>query len=71
MNDFGFNIKNDNAYKLGIDIGFFAGFLLFASAFHFIMNKFKKVPLFVQYYHIVLLVIVIYIIGLIFIKFKK
>lgn len=71
MNNFSFDIKNDSTYKTGINVGFFAGFLMFASVFFFIMKFFNKLPSVIKYYHAFLLVVVIYFSGYIFLKFGK
>ena len=71
MDDFSFNLKNDNAYRLGVDIGFFAGFFLFASAFYLAMSLLRKLPAFVKYYHVVLFVIIVYSACYFVLKFRK
>lgn len=71
MDNFDFSIKNGIIYKLGLDAGFFTGFLLFASAFYLLMSLLNKVPAAVKYYHIVLFVIIVYFAGFIFLKVKN
>ena len=71
MDNLDFNIKNDRKYKLGVDSGFFIGFLLFASAFYMLMSLLKKLPASIRYYHVVLFVIIVYFVGFIFLKLRK
>ena len=60
----------DNVYNLGINVGFLAAFLLFASAFYFIMAFFNNIPKTIKYYHVLLPVIIIYFIGFSILKSK-
>ena len=71
MANFSYDIKQDNSYNLGINMGYFAAFLIFASVFYFIMNFFDKIPETVKYYHVLSLVIVTYFIGFAAVKLKK
>lgn len=71
MADFGYSIKNDKVYKLGVNIGFFIAFLLFSSTFYFIMSYFKNIPQSIKYSHAVLLVVVIYLIGFAILRLRK
>ncbi len=71
MNNSWLSIKNDTSYRLGIDAGFFAGFLLFVSAFYLLMSLLNKMPEAVKYYHIVLFVVIAYFAGFIFLKVKN
>ena len=61
----------DNSYNLGINVGFFAAFLLFASAFYFITSFLNKIPKAIKYYHVLLFVIMAYFIGFAILKFKN
>ena len=63
--------NEDNAYNLGINVGFFAAFLLFASAFYFIMTFLNKIPKAIKYYHVLLIVIIAYFIGFAILKLKN
>lgn len=65
------DVKNEPVYRLGTNLGFFAGFLLFASALYFILNFAKKLPLSVKYYHALLLVVIVYFIGYASLKLRK
>jgi len=71
MANFSYNIKNDNIYKLGANIGFFAAFLIFASIFYLIMGFLDKLPQALRYYHVIFFVSVTYIIGFAVLKFRK
>lgn len=71
MDIFQLGIKSDNAYKFGVNAGFFAAFLMFSSVFYFIMNLYKKLPSQIRYSHVILFVIIAYLIGITIVKFKK
>lgn len=71
MDNFDFGIKNGRSYKLGLDAGFFTGFLLFASVLYLLLAILNKLPSAIKYYHAVLLVIIIYFAGIIFLKLKN
>ncbi|MBS3113800.1 hypothetical protein J4448_01740 [Candidatus Woesearchaeota archaeon] len=71
MNNFAIDVKNDSTHNLGISIGFFAGFLLFASVFYFIMSFFNKLPSMIKYYHVFLFVVIVYLAGYIFSRTRK
>ncbi|MAG92113.1 hypothetical protein CMO83_05550 [Candidatus Woesearchaeota archaeon] len=62
--------KNDPEYSLGTNVGYFAAFLLFASVFYFILNFLNKLPETARYYHVLLLVIIIYVVRLAVLKLK-
>ena len=62
--------NKDDVYSLGINVGFLAAFLLFASAFYFIMSFLNKIPKAIRYYHVLLLVIIAYFIGFAILKSK-
>ncbi len=64
-------MKHDKVYNSGLNAGFFAAFLLFASMFYFLMDFLNKLPKPIKYYHIVIFVIVAYFAGLIILKFRK
>lgn len=71
MNSAASDVKKDLVYRSGINLGFFAGFLLFSSVLYFILNFTKKLPLSVKYYHVFLFVVIAYFIGYLLLKFKK
>ena len=71
MDNLGFDIQKDYAYKLGVNVGFPAAFLLFASVFFFLMGMLHKVPSKIKYYHVVIFVVFVYLIGMVIIKLKK
>lgn len=71
MHNLDFDIKKDNAYKFGVNLGFLIAFLLFVSIFYFIMALLDKIPQNVKYYHIAAGVFFVYFMGLIYKKIKK
>lgn len=71
MANFNYVLNHDKIYNLGFNIGYFAAFLLFASAFYFIMGFFHKIPQAVKYYHVLSFVIIAYLIGLAALKLRK
>ena len=56
-----------NNKELGKKIGFLVGFTLFTSILYFILRFFSKIHSHVEYWHVLLGVIIIYFLGLIFI----
>lgn len=71
MNNLISDVKNDAIYKFGINLGFFAGFLLFVSILYFILNFTKKLPSSIKYYNVFLVVVIVYFIGYAFLKLRK
>ena len=71
MANFNYDIKQDNAYKLGVNIGYLAAFMIFVSVFYLVMNSFDKIPKAVRYYHVLSLVVVTYVIGFAAVRLKK
>ncbi len=65
------NVRNSSAYKLGLNLGFFIAFLLFASIIYFVMDKFHKIPSFIIYSKVITLVIVAFAIGKIILKLRR
>ena len=63
--------NKDKLYDLGINMGFFAAFLLFASVFYFIMAFSNKIPKAIRYSHVLFLVIIAYFIGFAILKIKN
>ena len=63
--------NKDKLYNLGINMGFFAAFLLFASVFYFIMSFSSKIPKAIRYYHVLFFVITAYFIGFAILKIKN
>ena len=66
-----YDIEHNEIYRIGMNMGFFAAFLLFASVFYFIMMQLNRIPRFIKYYHILLFVVIAYFIGFAALKFKK
>ena len=64
-------IKDDNTYKLGVELGFFAALLLFVSIFYFILFRTNKMPFNIRYGYVVILIIFIYLIVLSTKKLRK
>ena len=50
--------------KIGGEIGFLLGFLTFSSILYLVLNLLDRIPLSVEYEHIIISVFVIYIIRL-------
>jgi hypothetical protein len=65
------NVKNDSAYVLGGNIGYLAAFLVFATVFYLILQFLKKLPEIAKYYHVLIIVAVLYIARLIALKLIK
>ena len=63
--------NKERSYTLGISIGFFAAFLLFASVFYFMMAFLNKIPKAIKYYHVLFFVITAYFIGFAILKLKN
>lgn len=63
--------ENKNLKNLGRNIGFLLGLFLFFSVFYFILNYFNKLPEYILYRHIIILIVFLYIIKLGYYKVKK
>ncbi len=61
---------NNNISKIGEEIGFFTGFLFFASALYLILRLLNKIPD-IGYLYIPICVIIIYLIRLIIKSIKE
>jgi len=51
------------AKKIGRKMGFGIGFLVFCSIFFLILTFFHKIPSYVQYWHVLIAVIIVYFLG--------
>lgn len=65
------NTEHNNLYGLGVNTGYFMAFLLFASAFYFVLRFLHKIPQAIKYYHVLFFVIIAYIIRFTALKLKK
>ena len=63
--------ENLRIKNLSRDIGFGTAFLVFASIFYLILSLLHKIPDYVKYWHVISIIIFIYVIRMSYLRIKK